>query len=211
MITKICAVCMESKLFENFGRNSLAKDGLQTVCKICRKNKDAKSVLRVVAVQNRARATDKKCISCQKVKALVEFNLRTNSTDGRESRCRLCYREMKRQRNSLNPPYKANPERHKAAWHNYNSKKKLSSGVITADVIEAIFLAYGKKCLACGSRDNIAIDHVVPITQGGSNLIDNLQPLCRSCNSSKGNRSSADYRTYVFDFAFEENGVNIYL
>lgn len=36
-------------------------------------------------------------------------------------------------------------------------------------------------------------DHVVPVLFGGSNDISNIQPLCRSCNSSKG-ASTVDYR-----------------
>ncbi len=49
------------------------------------------------------------------------------------------------------------------------------------------------RCLACGEIRSLAVDHVVPLTQGGSCWPDNLQPLCKSCNSSKGDQT-IDYR-----------------
>ena len=44
----------------------------------------------------------------------------------------------------------------------------------------------GNRCMNCGSEDNLVKDHIVPIYQGGCDGIENLQPLCRSCNASKG-------------------------
>ena len=32
----------------------------------------------------------------------------------------------------------------------------------------------------------LTVDHVVPLSLGGGNGIDNIQPLCQNCNSSKG-------------------------
>ena len=44
----------------------------------------------------------------------------------------------------------------------------------------------GRKCVRCGATGQVVRDHIVPIYQGGDDGIGNIQPLCASCNSSKG-------------------------
>lgn len=43
-------------------------------------------------------------------------------------------------------------------------------------------------CVNCGSRRHLTVDHVVPVSKGGTDDRANLQTLCRSCNSRKGAR-----------------------
>jgi 5-methylcytosine-specific restriction endonuclease McrA len=43
-------------------------------------------------------------------------------------------------------------------------------------------------CQMCKTDKNITIDHIKPLSKGGTNCIDNLQPLCKSCNSRKNNK-----------------------
>ena len=40
-------------------------------------------------------------------------------------------------------------------------------------------------CYVCGMRPAVAIDHVVPLAQGGDDTDENRMPICRSCHSAK--------------------------
>ena len=52
---------------------------------------------------------------------------------------------------------------------------------------------FGSRCVRCGAEGPVIRDHITPIYQGGSDGIENIQPTCKSCNSSKG-REAVDYR-----------------
>lgn len=48
-----------------------------------------------------------------------------------------------------------------------------------------VFERDGYQCVKCGSTDNLHCDHIQPVTKGGESSVDNLQTLCRPCNSAK--------------------------
>jgi hypothetical protein len=56
---------------------------------------------------------------------------------------------------------------------------------------------FGWRCACCqrSERDAgpLTKDHIIPVSRGGNDHISNLQPLCQSCNSSKGTKI-IDYR-----------------
>ena len=45
-----------------------------------------------------------------------------------------------------------------------------------------------RKCHVNEKYKSMDVDHIKPISKGGTNNIDNLQLLCRYCNVKKGNK-----------------------
>lgn len=50
----------------------------------------------------------------------------------------------------------------------------------------------GFKCVFCGCTSDLTIDHIIPISLGGTSNLRNLQALCEPCNNTKG--SNIDFR-----------------
>jgi 5-methylcytosine-specific restriction endonuclease McrA len=57
---------------------------------------------------------------------------------------------------------------------------------------QAVFERDGRRCLCCMATSDLVIDHIVPVLSGGTNDPNNLQTLCRPCNSRK--RGIVNYR-----------------
>jgi 5-methylcytosine-specific restriction endonuclease McrA len=58
---------------------------------------------------------------------------------------------------------------------------------------------YNNQCLKCLRSEpevKVSMDHVIPLSQGGLHHIDNIQPLCISCNTSKMIKSTDYRKTY---------------
>lgn len=50
----------------------------------------------------------------------------------------------------------------------------------------AVFERDNFTCKKCGSRSRLTADHILAESKGGEATMENLQTLCRSCNSRKG-------------------------
>lgn len=46
----------------------------------------------------------------------------------------------------------------------------------------------GYQCIECGTVEDLTIDHITPLSKGGTDNLENLRLLCRPHNSKKGDR-----------------------
>ncbi len=80
--------------------------------------------------------------------------------------------------------------------HNRNrrAKLKLAEGFHSAADIQALLVQQNTRCLCSFDLSRgFHVDHVVPISRGGSNWSSNLQLLCQPCNDSKGAKTMDEW------------------
>lgn len=52
-------------------------------------------------------------------------------------------------------------------------------------------------CQGCGVRQRLTIDHIIPESAGGTLDPENLQTLCKSCNSAKGSKTPEEWQEFL--------------
>lgn len=55
----------------------------------------------------------------------------------------------------------------------------------------------GEKCQLCGDTQNLQIDHVLPVVNGGDNSTDNLRLLCATCNKRRPKNQATNRKCYI--------------
>jgi len=68
------------------------------------------------------------------------------------------------------------------------ARKKGAEGSHTQKEWEDLKKKYNYTCLDCKKKEpeiKLTEDHIVPLNKNGSDNIDNIQPLCKNCNSKK--------------------------
>lgn len=90
---------------------------------------------------------------------------------------------------------KENPEKLKETSRNTRAKRRGAEGRHTAADLQRIFAGQRGKCAHCrtGIKAGYHVDHIKPLSRGGSNWPRNLQLLCAPCNLRKHAHDPIDF------------------
>ena len=65
------------------------------------------------------------------------------------------------------------------------------------EVRQLLYRVYGRTCNYCNKKllvNNMACDHIIPLSMGGNSTPENLQMICGRCNTRKGPLTDKNFR-----------------
>ena len=181
MDTKVCRKCQKTCLVTDFYKG-------QSQCKTC-----AKEYAKAWAKANP-----------EKYKKQWQKKNKERWVEQKQDQAYMLKKAIYRQENSAKRVAtakawnQANRERFTLHVANAHIKRRIAKDANSYKILDKEYKRlYNSPCAFCGAREKITMDHIIPISRSGNHSIGNLQPLCRSCNSSKKSRLVSEYKYYL--------------
>ena len=199
---KQCSLCKQTKPKTEFTKHSQKSDGLNSWCKVCKREKDKQA------------AAKRKPLKAEYDKVYCQIN--KDKIQNRSSLYRAVHKEEKAQYDKAyriaqgqlrlakkRDYYYATGKAVQYIWIKNNPNKikayssttcaKRRSVISTGDsskVIQTWLKQQTLICTYCGTycAHNYHIDHIEPLSKGGTHTINNFTIACPSCNSSKSSK-----------------------
>jgi len=188
-----CTTCGETKPFADFNKSPTGKHGLASQCKLCRSawhrkyyqaNKDkiiAKSL-------DYARAHKEEIAAWHRVYYVA-------NKEKIKEKSRRWYIEHKERSAASRRAYSQTPHGRAVRQASRARRRMLPDmSYITATTMQEVQEASNGICPYCGEPfENGHIDHIIPVSKGGTNDRKNLTYCCAHCNLVKHNKLLEDW------------------
>lgn len=204
MTTKRCTRCGQTKAFSEYGDHPRGKHGKQAACYKCYAKANSlrywadhdkwREVSRLAAAEYRRKYPARK-------KASHDRWVRDNPEKDKAAKRRHYKANKATYRAKAKALYYASPEyreMNKAWTRAYRARQRGNGGLHSPSDLRAIFNRQAGRCPYCKEElVRYHVDHIHPLSRGGSNAPGNLQLLCGYCNRSKGSRTHEEHRAYL--------------
>lgn len=175
---RVCTKCQQPKPLTAFNKAAGYADGYQRQCKAC---------MRVARDAWRARGGLKKEASTP---AAVERQKRYRRNLDVDAPARVASRARAKAWRAKQLAEKGDEHRaRETEWAKAYRDRKAAAGPEPTDAEKAaLFAEYAGDCAYCSTGKAECLEHVQPLTRGGTNAIENRVPSCMRCNNIKKDR-----------------------
>lgn len=196
-VTKVCTLCGEEKPTSEFNKHSQKKDGLNSWCKACSKEK-AEEHKRHHGPPEYVPVVEKACSKCGRVLPAEKFTNDSWTSSRLSSQCRDCAHETytvyypkvrekilasRRTWEGRLISMRTRARRRAQMYATRKNRGCRTERFSNQDVVDRDKWI----CGICGQPivGKFHIDHIVPLAQGGSDTLDNVQMAHPTCNNRK--------------------------
>lgn len=196
---RVCAKCKELKSIDQFPKDKHEPSGYSYSCKPCKAAaRRARRAADPAAARQREREYEARTAEQTKHRKAAYYlknkdQILARHFANRDLRLQQMREWDKKNRASINARVrsyrKADPERFKAHFHKARAKRRAAPGSHTGADIRRQRAAQKNRCWWCHCKlTEYHVDHLIPLSRGGSNAPGNIVIACPHCNQSRNNK-----------------------
>lgn len=191
---KICSRCNNTKTLDEFNNDRKASDGKQSACRECMKIAKAKYR------QNNREEINRRQREKWPERAEKSKQYREEHKERYAELWQVWYEEHKEEKNAYDRNWsKENPAKVRQYGRERRARELGAEGSHTREDIDQMLVDQNGLCAycECDILEEFQVDHIIPLSKGGTNNWSNIALCCAYCNRSKKDRPVEVYMELI--------------